>query len=126
MSSVVSTITLSELCFPDITGKSIRAWGLITFGPGTYVKGGLAMGLLLFADGRTVDFNGFLRCKVWNEDPVPNGGGVFYTYRYSPVTDTLQIFNFGVELATGAVIPAQLMNDDTLFLATWNRTTVLG
>jgi hypothetical protein len=129
MSSVISIVTLSEVTFPDITGKTIRAWGQVNFSPGTYVAGGLIMGLLQFADGRTVDFNGFLRCKVWGEEPVTATVGGF-SYHYSPVGDVLQIFSnvagVATELATGAAIPAKVLNDIILFLATWNRTTVLG
>jgi hypothetical protein len=126
MSSVVSTITLSELCFPDITGKVLRAWGVVTFTSGTYTTGGLLMGLLLYLDARTVDFNGFLRCRVWGEDPVTATVGG-YSYHYSPVGDVLQIFTAaGVELASGAAIPAAVLSDLVMFEASVNRTTVLG
>lgn len=125
MSSVVSIVTLSEVTFPDIAGKTIRAWGQVSFSPGTYVNGGLVMGLLNFADGRTVDFNGFLRCKIWGEEPVTATVGG-YSYHYSPVGDVVQVLYNGVELVTGASIPVQVLNDIVLFLATWNRTTVLG
>ena len=125
MSSVISKITLSELCFPDITGKVIRGWGQVSFSAGSYITGGLAMGLLQWADARTVDFNGFLRCRVYGEDVVTaTVGGV--TYHYSPVGDVLQIIIGGVELASGAAIPAVVLNDTVLFEASWNRTTVLG
>jgi hypothetical protein len=128
MSSLTnSQITLSELTFPDITGKVIRAWGLVGFTPGNYVHGGLVMGLLRFADDRSIDFNGFLRCRVFGEDVVtlsPAVGG--FRYHYSPVGDVLQIFTpVGVELTTGSM-PVQVLNDQVLFLASWNRTTVLG
>jgi hypothetical protein len=125
MSSVVSQITLTEVTFPDIAGKTIRAWGQVNFSAGAYITGGLTFGLLQFADGRTVDFNGFLRCKVFGEDVVTATVGG-YSYHYSPVNDGLQIFHIGVELANGAAIPVQVLNDTVLFLATWNRTTVLG
>ena len=125
MSSVTSLISLSELCWPDLRGKSIVAWGQVNFTPGSYTTGGLAMGLIAFADARTVDFNGFLRCQVYGEDVVTaTVGGV--GYHYSPVTDTLQITVGGVELASGAAIPVTVLNDTVLFEATWNRTTVLG
>jgi hypothetical protein len=125
MSSVNSGIVLSELCFPDITGKTIRAWGQVNFTPGAYTLGGLIMGLLAYADARTIDFNGFLRCEVFGEDVVTaNVGG--YAYHYSPVGDVLQITLNGVELLPGAAIPAAVLNDTVLFMATWNRTTVLG
>lgn len=125
MSSVNAAITLTELCFPDITGKTIQAWGQVSFTPGAYVTGGLAMGLIAYADARTVDFNGFLRCLVWGEDVITATVGG-YTYQYSPVGDTLQILLNGVELAGGAGIPAAVLADTVLFMATWNRTTVLG
>jgi hypothetical protein len=125
MSSVISVVSLSELTFPDITGKTIRAWGQVNFTPGSYVSGGLLMGLMAYADARTVDFNGFLRCEVFGEDVITATVGG-YTYHYSPVGDVLQIVLNGVELATGAAIPAAVLNDTVLFMATWNRTTVLG
>ena len=125
MSSVTSVITLSDLCFPDITGKTIQAWGQVNFSAGSYTQGGLVMGLLQYADTRTVDFNGFLRCSAWGEDVVTATVGG-YEYHYSPVGDVLQITLNGVELASGAAIPAAVLNDIVLFLAVWNRTTVLG
>lgn len=125
MSSVTSTINLSTLCFPDITQSTIQAWGQVTFTPGTYVAGGLTMGLLSYADSRTVDFQGFLRCSVFGEDVVTASVGG-YSFHYSPVGDVLQITFQGVELASGSAIPAAVLNDTVLFLAVWNRTTVLG
>jgi hypothetical protein len=125
MSSVNSGIVLSELCFPDITGKTIRAWGQVNFTPGAYVLGGLIMGLLAYADQRTIDFQGFLRCEVFGEDVVTATVGG-YTYHYSPVGDVLQITLNGVELLPGVAIPAAVLNDTVLFMATWDRTTVRG
>jgi hypothetical protein len=128
MSSVISTITLSELCFPDITGKTIRAWLQVNFTPGTYTAGGLLMGLLAYADSRTIDFNGFLRASLWGEDVVTTTGPGGYVYHYSPVGDVLQIVSAttGLELASGAAIPVGVLSDIVLCLAVWNRTTVLG
>ena len=81
------------------------------------------MGLMKFADDRTVDFNGFLRCRVWDE----NIQTILYMYRYSPVGDVLQIFdNTGAELASGSALPALVLNGDILFEASWDRTTVRG
>jgi hypothetical protein len=125
MSSVTSVISLSEICFPDVTGKTIQAWGQVSFTPGTYSSGGLVFGLLQYADARTVDFNGFLRCSVFGEDVITATVGG-YGYHYSPVGDVLQITFNGVELASGAAIPAAVLNDTVLFLAVWNRTCVLG
>jgi hypothetical protein len=125
MSSVNSVITLSTLCFPDITQSTIQAWGQVNFSAGAYTAGGLVMGLLQYADARTVDFNGFLRCSVFGEDVVTATVGG-YAYHYSPVGDVLQITLNGVELASGVAIPAAVLNDTVLFLAVWNRTTVLG
>ena len=126
MSSVTSTITLSDLCVPDITGKTIRAWFQINFSSGSYTSGGLAMGLLQYADSKTIDFNGFLRCRVFGEDVVTATTGLGVVYHYSPVTDVLQIVINGIELANGAAIPALVLTDTVLGEATWNRTTVLG
>jgi hypothetical protein len=125
MSSVTGLITLTELCFPDITGKTLQAWGQVIFSAGTYVAGGLVMGLLQYADTRTVDFNGFLRCTAWGEDVITATVGG-YEYHYSPVGDVLQITLNGVELVAGTPLPAAVLNDTVLFLAVWNRTTVLG
>jgi hypothetical protein len=129
MASVTSQVTLSEICFPDIESKVINAWGQVNFTAGSYTSGGLPMGLILFADGRTIDFNGFLRCKIWGEEPITATVGN-YKYHYSPVNDSVQIFQnnagTGVELANGAAIPVQVLNDIILFKASWNRTTVLG
>ena len=83
------------------------------------------MGLLAYADARTIDFNGFLRCEVFGEDVVTATVGG-YTYHYSPVGDVLQITLNGVELLPGAAIPAAVLNDTVLFMATWDRTTVRG
>lgn len=125
MSSVISAVTLTELCFPDCTQKVIRGWGQVIFSPGSYTTGGLLMGLMQWADARTVDFNGFLRCRVFGEDVVTATVGNV-TYHYSPVNDALQISIGGVELANGAAIPSQVLLDTVLFEASWNRTTVLG
>src|ERR1700685_4133274 len=54
-SSVLATIglgNLSELCFPDITGKVIRAWGLVHITSGGYTVGGIPFGLFPFLDVR--------------------------------------------------------------------------
>src|SRR6202521_2625795 len=119
-SSTPAKLTLTELCFPDITGKTIRAWGLVNLVPGGYVTGGIPFGLVLFADVRTVDFNGFLRCEVYGEEPVNNIIGTSYTYHYSPVNDALQIFNNGVELGSTTTLPLAVLADVLLFEATWN------
>jgi hypothetical protein len=125
MSSVISSVTLSELCFPDISGKAIAAWGQVNFAAGSYITGGIVFGLVPFADARTVDFNGFLQCEVYGEDAITASVGT-YQYHYSPVGDVLQILQNGTELTNGAAIPAAVLNDVVLFHATWNRTTVLG
>ncbi len=127
MSSVNSTISLATLCFPDITGATIKAWGTVTFSAGSYVAGGLPMGLLLYADSRTVDFNGFLRCLVTPENAAAPATAT-HSYRYVPTTDSLQIIDntTGEELASGASIPSEVLAQDLIFDAVWNRTTTLG
>ena len=131
-----ATITLTEITFPDITGKTIKAWGQVVVSPGVYAKGGLPMGLLLFADARSVDFNGFLRCDVWDEEQQTT----LYDYHYNPTNDTLQIFLAGVEYPNGAVInivdpvenpdapivvsPSVAQQNLLMFEATFDRTTV--
>jgi hypothetical protein len=139
MSSVISGIQLKEITFPDITGKVIRIWGQVEIDAGSYTTGGILMGLVQFADARTVDFNGFLRCEVWDEEVQV---GSLVEYHYSPVGDVLQIFVAGVELANGAALPIDAaINPDApivdvspavnpahllLFEASFDRTTVRG
>lgn len=134
--SVLTVTSLTQLTFPDITGATIKAWGQVNLVSGTYVTGGIPMGLLLFADQRTVDFNGFLQCLVWEEEAV----GTLYDYHYVPATDKLQIFLGGAELANGTqftvndplISPDQPIGtsvpngNQILFEATWDRTTVRG
>ncbi len=133
-----AVITLTELTFPDITGKTIKAWGQVVISAGVYAKGGLPMGLIQFLDNRTVDFNGFLRCDVWDEEAVSN----LFTYHYSPVNDTLQIFQGNVEYPAGALLnlvdpiepvdaplpqsPAVPQQNLLIFEVTVDRTTVRG
>jgi hypothetical protein len=140
MASVISGVQLKEITFPDITGKVIRIWGQVEIDAGTYTTGGIPFGLLKFADDRTVDFNGFLRCEVWDEE-VQMGGNLV-TYKYSPVNDVLQIFVAGVELGNGNALPLDaVINPDApivnaspvvqpdhllLFEASFDRTTVRG
>jgi hypothetical protein len=114
------------MCFPDITGKVTRGWGQVIFTPGAYTTGGLIMGLIAWLDARTVDFNGFLRCRVFGEDPISVNVAQGITYHYSPSGDVLQIFLNGVELANGSAVPVQVLNDFVLFEVSVNRTTVLG
>src|ERR1035437_5531564 len=119
-----ATIILSEICHPDCTQKTLRSWGLVAFLTGAYTTGGIAMGLMQYLDVRTVDFNGFLKCDVWGEEPV---GSALYEYHYSPVGDVLQIFNAnGTELPSGVAIPTLILNDIVLFECTVDRTTVRG
>jgi hypothetical protein len=125
-SSASATVTLSELTHPDITGKSLRSWGVVTINPGGYTSGGIPFGLMQYADQRTVDFNGFLRCEVYGEEPKNNIILATIAYRYTPVTDSLQIFNNGVELAGGSAIPVSVLSDTLLFEAQWDRTSVRG
>ena len=84
------------------------------------------MGLLQWLDARTVDFNGFLRCRVFGEDVITATTGLGVVYHYSPVTDALQIVINGIELASGAAIPVTVLSDTVLFEVSVNRTTVLG
>lgn len=125
-SSVPATVgKLSELCFPDITGKVIRAWGLFSFTPGGYTVGGIPFGLMAFLDARTVDFNGFLKCDVWDEEPDTALTGGF-TYHYSPVNDALQIFYAGVELLASQTLPSNFSTDPFIFEVWVDRTSTRG
>jgi hypothetical protein len=120
MSSAVSSVTLTELTFPDITGKTIGAYLQVSFGPGTYTTGGIPFGLVLYADQRTVDFNGFLECLLTDETAP---GGNVYSFRYVPATDSLVILLNGTELASGASVT---ITDSVIAHAIWDRTTVRG
>ena len=125
LSSGTASATLSEICFPDITGKAIRAWGLVTISPGGYTVGGIPFGLVAFLDARTVDFNAFLKCDVYGEDPL-NTTTVSIEYHYSPTNDSLQILFQGVELLAGQTVPAAILADQLLFEAWVDRTSVRG
>ena len=124
LSSYPSKATLTELCHPDITGKSIRSWGLVTLTPGGYTVGGITLGMWNFLDVRTVDLNGILSVEVYGENPVIPGTN--YTYRYSPVNDGLQIFFNGVELVANQVIAPSVLADVLLFETQVDRTSTRG
>jgi|SRR5271157_2794064 len=131
-----SKITLTEITSADITSKTISVWGQVVMTAGQYITSGLPMGLLALADGDTIDFNGFLRCEVWDEEAVTT----LYNYHYVPATDQLQIFSgSGVELTAGTAVPVTdpaVGNVDSpnigpqtnllMFCATFDRTTVRG
>jgi hypothetical protein len=134
--SVNASLTLIEVCHPDITQKVLRSWGQVLVTPGGYITGGLPMGLMVYLDSRTVDFNGYLRCEVWDEEVQTAG---LARYHYNPVTDTLQIFTpAGVELASGVAVPVvdtqinvdqSVMQTETnllMFEVSVDRTTVRG
>jgi hypothetical protein len=122
MSSAVASVSLSELCFPDITGKTIGAYILVTFGVGTYTTGGIPFGLVAFADQRTVDFNAFLICALYDETSS-DASGTAYSFRYIPATDSVLIYANGTELASGASVT---ITDSVIAHAVWDRTTVRG
>jgi hypothetical protein len=119
-----SKATLTELCFPDCTGKSIRAWGIVSLTNSGYTLGGIPLGMYNFLDVRTVDVNGILQVEVYGEEPVPPGTN--YSYHYSPVNDALQIFFNNVELANGQALAPAILNDFLLFEAQIDRTSTRG
>jgi hypothetical protein len=126
ISSVPATIglgNLSELCFPDITGRVIRAWGLVTITPGGYTVGGIPFGLFPFLDVRTVDVNAFLKCDVYGEEPYGAVVVPGIDYHYSPTNDALQIFYQGVEFIANQTIPAAVLSDVLLFECWVDRTS---
>jgi len=126
MSDIIPGVSLGILCFPDITGATLSIWGTVSFGYGlNYTTGGIPFGLVKLADSLTVNFNGFLQGTVYDEAPAAPSHP--YTFRYVPSTDSLQIFDAGVEVANGATIPPALFNDSSvLFQAVFNRTEMLG
>jgi hypothetical protein len=124
MSTVITEVTLTTLCFPDITGATQGAWGTVTFASGfAYAVGGIPFGLVAYADARTINVDGFLQCTVIDEQASTP---IVYTFRYVPSTDALQIYQNGIELTAGP-LPAYLLTDASIiFHANWNRTEMLG
>ena len=118
--SVYASAKLTPLCFPDITSATIGAYLQVTFNAGAYTTGGIPFGLINFADGVTVDFNGFLECDVRDESM---SAGTAYTFRYVPSSDTLIVYSNGTELTNFAALA---ITDSVIAHAVWNRTTTLG
>jgi len=54
MASRNATLQRQGFTFPDVTGKTLKIWGQVIITAGTYLTGGLPMGLMAFADARTV------------------------------------------------------------------------
>ena len=125
-SSIPSTVTLSELCHPDCTQKTLRSWGIVTISPGGYTVGGIPMGLMNFLDVRTVDFFGMLNADVYGEEPYGSVVLPGYTYHWSPQNDGLQIFYNGVELLASQTLPPGVLTDVLLFESTVDRTSTRG
>jgi hypothetical protein len=130
MSDIIAGVSLSILDFPDITSSTTKFWLSVALGYGlNYTTGGIPFGLIALADSKTVNFDGFLRCDVYDEAVA---GSTFYTFRYVPTTDSLQIFQTNsagatTELANGAVLPTALLTDSSIVAeATFNRTEMLG
>ena len=64
MSNIVPGVSLTPLCFPDITSKTTRLFATVNFGYGLqYTTGGIPAGLLAFADANTVNADGFPVCQ---------------------------------------------------------------
>lgn len=125
MSDIIAGVSLSILDFPDITSSTTKFWLSVALGYGlNYTTGGIPFGLIALADSKTVNFDGFLRCDVFDEAAA---GATVYTFRYVAATDTLQIFSNGTELSNGAVLPTALLTDSSIVAeATFNRTEMLG
>jgi hypothetical protein len=125
MSDIIAGVSLSILNFPDITSSTTKFWLSVALGYGlNYTTGGIPFGLIALADSKTVNFDGFLRCDVFDEAAA---GATVYTFRYVAATDTLQIFSNGTELSNGAVLPTALLTDSSIVAeATFNRTEMLG
>ena len=97
--------------------------GNCSFGYGlNYTTGGIPLGLVAFADARTVDFNGFLSAQytmnLLKEHPIQ--------FHYIPSTDTLQIYSsthLRNRLTNGAALPTALLTDSSImFHAVLDRT----
>lgn len=139
MASKTAIVQLLEFTFPDVTSKTISIWGQVAISTGNYLTGGIPFGLIAFADARTVDFNGFLQCTVWDEEPLTSTTGQ-WQYHYSPTTDTLQIFSTvtGLEMANNTPLPItdpsvnvdsapfETQADLLMFSAVFDRTSVRG
>ena len=130
MSNIVPGVSLTPLCFPDITSKTTRLFATVNFGYGLqYTTGGIPAGLLAFADANTVNADGFLYAEVWDENVQ---GTTLYSFFYVPATDKLQIFSQTnaadiAELGNGAILPTYLLTDASIILeAAWNRTEFNG
>lgn len=135
MSNIVPGVSLTPLCFPDITSKTTRLFATVNFGYGlNYTTGGIPAGLLAFADANTVNADGFLYANAWDENvQAQDVAKTIYTFFYVPATDKLQIFftstavTTPTELTNGAVIPTYLLTDASIILeAAWNRTEFNG
>ncbi len=125
----VDPITYTELTFPDITGKTIRGWFLVTFNGVSYPLGGIPANVMKLLDVRTVDFNGELRVEFYGEDPYNATTGIgTYRFIYSPVTDTLQLVSYitGLEATVGAAVPTGVTSDTVLMTFTVDRTSTRG
>jgi hypothetical protein len=115
--------------------KTITMWVQVSIGAGVYAVGGIPAGVQFLAGTKTIDDVTFLQASVQSELTIPLNG-VFYTYRYIPSTDKLQIFQTPVtggeqesaspgintsELSASAIIPAGVLNDVIVGEFIYNR-----
>jgi hypothetical protein len=137
MASNLPVVTYAPL-IPGATSidqKTIRFWVQVAIGAGVYAVGGIPAGLNVFVGTYTVDDTTFLWGEFESELTIPYNG-VFYTYRYIPSTDKIQIFQTPVtggeqesaspgintsELSASAIIPAGVLNDVIVASFVYNR-----
>ena len=137
MASNLPVVTFAPL-IPGATSidqKTIGFWLQMSVGAGVYATGGIPAGLNTFVGTYTVDDTTFLWAEINSELTVPLNG-VFYTYKYIPSTDKLQIFQTPVtggqqesaspglvtsELSASAIIPAGVLNDVIIAHFIYNR-----
>ena len=137
MSSLLPSVTYTPLVsgFTTIDQKTITLWAQVTIGAGVYELGGIPAGLQTLAGSLSVIDTDPLWFDFRSENQVPQNG-TFYTYRYIPALDYLQIFSTSVgsagslnpgseaaptELSSSSVIPAGVLNDLIVMQATYNR-----
>jgi hypothetical protein len=137
MASNLPVVTYADL-FPtgtSIDQKTISVWAQVSIGAGVYAVGGIPAGLQVFVGTKTIDDTTFLQSYIASELPIPLNG-VFYTYKYIPSSDKLQIFQTPVtggsqesaspglvtsELSASAIIPAGVLADVIVGQFVYNR-----
>jgi hypothetical protein len=120
MASNLPAVTFADL-FPtgvSVDQKTISMWLQVSIGSGVYATGGIPAGVQAQANAKTIDDTTFLFALVESE---LTRGATYYTYKYIPTTDKLQIFSNGTELSASAIIPSAVLTDTIVGEFTYNR-----